>query len=150
MNAPLGHPVLKERPFFDLPLPRTNEDHLDMCAAAGAAYGALLGERVALVRRIAIKCGLLGKNVRAYLEALTAAGLAAAAAAEGGAFARLGVGYEAALDGAMMVVALGDLNGTSQDLRRRGYRQNQVARFRVSAWRVFKLAIREATKTRAH
>jgi len=138
------------RHSFNLPLRGSNDDHLDIFASEGEAFGAALGEQVASNLRIASGHGLKGASVRDYLGALARAGLFVQSASEGVRFARLGVGLDATFERAMIATVRGDLRVNSDNLIRRGYRDNQVARFRVCAWRAFKLAIREAEKMKAH
>ena len=136
---------------IDVPLPRSNEDHLEIFAAAGEKFGAALAEQIAANLRVAASCGLKGASVGKYLEKLSALGLVAGAEAERARLASLGICRDASHRSSLMATALGDIEFCcKQDLLRRGYRANQVARFKVRAWRAFKITIRKTLDAKVH
>jgi len=143
MNFELSDPLL-----FKLPLRGSNEDHLDVITGAGETYGAGIAERTAANMRIAERLGLECKTVRDFLNELRAVGLPVIATQIAICASRLSVRISATVNRYLIAVVREDLEGTCSDLRRRGYRENQIRRFRVKAWRVFKLNLREAAKYR--
>lgn len=137
--------------LIDLPLPRSNEDHLEMFSQAGERLGAWLAEQVAGNLRTAAKCGLKGASISKYLEALSSFGMSDRAREERERLQALGVGLTASYQSGQFATALGDIQFCCrQDLERRGYRETQVARFKLCAWRAFKMAIRETLKVKVH
>jgi hypothetical protein len=131
---------------FELPIRGSNEDHLDIFAEAGATYGGILAEKIAAGFRQAKRAGVATATVVQYAKALKNFGLAADAAILAVKVARYALPPDATVKQYLTRVARGDLESMRADLVRRGYRENQIVRFRVSAWRAFKLALREAGK----
>jgi hypothetical protein len=131
---------------FRLPIPRSNELHLELFAEEGARHGADKAERINASLRQAARAGVA--TVRKYEKQLKAFMLAAELAQLVANLDRLSLRPEATFTEYLVALARLDFEETCSDLRRRGYHENCVARFRVSAWRAFKLAIREAGRTR--
>lgn len=135
---------------FQLPVRGSNADHLNIFTTAAETYGTGVAERVASTMRMAKRFGLEGATVGDWLKKMRVLGLAADAAGIANLAGRRGVRQSATVDQYFVAVVRGDLEDACDDLRRRGYRDNQVARFRVRAWRAFKLALRRATQMRSH
>jgi hypothetical protein len=132
---------------FELPIRGSNEDHLDIFAEAGATYGVVLGEKASANIRQAARAGVA--TVSEYAKALHSFGLAADAAILAVRVARFLLPPDATVRKYLIMERRADLELMCANLRR-DYRANQIARFRVSAWRKFKLIVRESEKTRAH
>jgi hypothetical protein len=133
---------------LELPLRGSNEDHLEIFASVGARWGAYMAECVGVGLRLAARAGV--STVRQYSEKLKALEPSADATILADNVERLRIRPDATVITYQIAVSRADLATICNDLSRSGYRKNQTARFRVSAWRAFKLALREAGKMRVH
>lgn len=133
---------------LDLPVPRSNEDHLEMFATAGLVVGSELAARIGLSLRLATGAGVSCLND--WLSTLTSHRLLADAANVAANARKVALPLETGVRQYFVAIVRSDLQMISRGLRSRGYRENQVARFKVSAWRSFKLKLREAERIRIH